>query len=166
MTRLRRAATGSAVTAVAIGSIGWLVGLELRQGLFLAVVVMAAGAGYTLPQLHDLAEAHRAWRDRRPVPVRDGTRREVRALAGRMAGRRNTVADGAVHRLSRVAEHRLSRHSLSLHDPADAAAAERLLGSRPYLVLSGRRTGRVRYATFVRCVTAIERLDDRQEFPT
>lgn len=162
MTRLGRAAATTAVTAAIVGGLGWLIGLEPRQGLFLAVLVMAAGAGYTAPQFYDLADADRAWRDRRSVRARNGTRREVRALAGRMAGRRSGVADVAVQRLSGIAEDRLARHSLSLHDPTDAAGAERLLGSGPYRVLSGRQPGPVRYPTFVHAVAALEQLDSQE----
>lgn len=150
---LRSSFTGTAVLAILVGVAAWVFGVSWVQSVFLASAVMTVGAGRALP-LQNVS-----WPDRRPRRP-DGTRSEVARLSWRLTDRNGAVTPLAVRRLLSLAEHRLARHGVDLHDPGDAAAAERLLGSRAYRVVVGHPTGPIRYPAFVRCVAAIEQLDD------
>jgi|GEM_PF-5005226 len=156
MTDVPWAVAGTAVLAILVGAVAWVFGVSWLQSAFLASAVMTVGAGRAAPPFHDVT-----WRNRR-APRPHGTRNEVATLSWRLIGRNGAVNPPAAVRLLPLAERRLARHGVDLHDPGDAAGAERLLGSRAYRVLRavvGNRSRPIRYPAFVRCVAAIERLD-------
>lgn len=157
MTDVQVTLIGAALCAAVIGAAAWFVGVNGVQSAFLASAVMTVGAGRAAFPFHDVR-----W-PRRPATRSRGTRGEVAGLAWRLLDRNAGVVQPAVPRLLRLAEHRLARHGVDLHDRGDAVAAERLLGSRPYRVLQlvmGDPAHPVRPKAFALCVAAVERLGD------
>lgn len=150
----------AAVLAVLVGGAAWLIGVSGPQSTVLAAAVMTVAAGFAwLPSRKVVWPTRR----RRFPP---GTRTDLARLSWVMVGRRGTVTGPAVPRLLALAQRRLARAGVDLHDSGHTAAAERLLGPTAYRVLgtlAGNPARPVRYAAFVRCLAAVERLGQGPE---
>ena len=159
MREVSAAAAGSAAMAGLLGAAAWLVGLDPFHSALLGSAVLAVASGRAILRLDDVAETGRRWAQR-PAREVHGTRHELRELTWKLTGGRGRVQPAALQRLQALAEHRLARHGVDLHDPAHAERAQRLLGVRPYRVLTSDPSARVRFRVFVACVEALERLAD------
>ena len=156
MSGLRWEVAVTAALAVLVGAGAWVAGVSGAQSAFLASVVLTVGAGFAWIPSHDVSWPAR--RARRP----EGTRSDVARLSWVLIGRKGAVGQAATQRLLVVAERRLARHGVDLHDPQDAAAAERLLGSGAYRVLRvvmDDTAHAIRYSAFVRLVATVEQLE-------
>ena len=150
---------GTAALAVLVGATGWAIGLSWLHSVVVASAVLTVGAGKA-----GLPVPHVDW-SKRDTPRPHGTRGAVAQLSWRLVDGSGAVSDTAARRLLPLAQSRLARHGVDLFDPRHAAAAEGLLGSRAYRVLltaAGRDGRPVRKGAFLRCVAAVERLDDVQ----
>lgn len=147
----------SAVVALVVAFPAWAIGVTLRQSAVIFVCVLAVGVGCGVIEVHQLAIGGEQWRGRWSL-ARSGARRDVRQLGWRLRADDGRVHGAAVQRLQDVAAQRLRRHGIDLADPAQAAAAEALLGATAYRVVTGRGERAVRYAAFVRAIDALERL--------
>ena len=147
------------VLSVVIGVGSYLIGLPAQLAAVLAAAVGIAGAA--------LAIGGRVQDDRLPdaqLDLRQGARREIKQLSWTAGGARNHLDEPVVRRLRAIAVARLAARGIDLDDPRHRPQAEALLGRTAYRVLvapSGRSA-----ATMLRCITALDRLDETSAAPT
>lgn len=160
MSGLRKTVAVTIAFAAFTAAVSWGVGLgPIESGLMAAVAVTLGAAQAVRSRL----EPEPAWPPRRLDPQHLGTRREVEQLRWTMTGRRRLIGEPVLRRLRAVAQHRLARHGVDLHDPAQAERVTALVGATAYSVLITDQSNPVDYATFERCVAALERLDDHPD---
>jgi hypothetical protein len=152
----REVAATVAVAALA-GLGAWAVGVAGVQSAVVAAVVATVGAGHSLLSRSEPAQGSLR---RRHQAARQGTRHEVTRLSWTLTGRQGVVATRTVQRLRVLAERRLAHLGVDVADPRHAGAASALLGEGAYSVLIADPSQPVGYRAFVRCVAAVERLDD------
>lgn len=146
--------------AVALGVtvVAWLEGVSLAQSVVLGTAASAAIPLLTLPRsrANDLPLVS--------DDQRHGSRPGVLLLAWEMATQRAEARESIVGRLRSVAGLRLSEVGIELDDPAQAAAAEGLLGPTAYRILTTATPTRIApSADVTRCIEAVERLTSSRE---
>ena len=151
-----RPIVASAILGLVVGGVGWIVGVSELQSAVLVVVVITAAAGRHLVEGHQ-ARSGDTWRGRWS-PTAYGGRRDVAQLGRQMRTSRRTVHGRVLTRLRDLATHRLRHHGLDPTDPHDADAAEALLGTTAFQVVTGERGKPVRYRAFVHTLDVLERL--------
>lgn len=149
--------TLSAVIGVLVAGVAWAIGVTPLQSAVIAVCVVAVGTVRGVMEVQQRASGGEPWHGGWTL-TRGGSRRDVRQLGWRMRADRGRVHGAALQRLRRVAWTRLRRHGIDLDDPAQSAAAEALIGTTAYRVLTVEHGRAVRYAAFVQAVDALERL--------
>lgn len=153
MRLLRLALIRSALMAVGAGLLVWIFGVPLLQSALVASVAFTAAVGNTLRPF----AVEPGWPDR-IGQRRHGTRREVARLASSLSARERDVSASIVARLRGLAEQRLARAGIDVHDPRDLAAARDALGTTVHARLFGDLDARSRHVEFLRCLDAVERL--------
>lgn len=157
MSDLRGPAAATAAVAALAAAGSWAAGLGAAPSAMVAWVVAITGAGHVVVSRH---QPERAWPRRGEERRRHGTRREVSRLSWNLAGRRRPVPAPTCQRLRVLAARRLDRLGVDLDDPGEAGRARALLGASAYGVLIADPSQPVDQAAFLRCVAAVERLDD------
>lgn len=152
--RGRTVTTG--VVAFAAGVASWMLGITVLNSLLVAAA--AATMMVVLP-VSPLEV------DQRPavprIPERPGTRRELMRLSWSYGRGTSGAGTAAIERLIGLARQRLRDHGIDADNPADAPAAQRLLGSTAYRVMVTREIAPpVAHRTVAACLDALERLDD------
>lgn len=153
MRMLRPSLIRSAVLAIGAGLLVWIVGVPWLQSVLVASVALTAGVGNTFRPF----AFEPVWPDR-IEQRRHGTRREVARLASSLSARERDVSASIVARLRGLAEQRLARVGIDVHDPGDEAAARQALGTTVHARLFGDLDARARHVEFLRCLDAVERL--------
>lgn len=132
----------------------YIIGVNWMQSLLVAAGTATIGILIAvLPLGEDIT-----WEKRNDATA-DGARREVSRLSWTLGGHDNRVGDAPARRLRILAARRLARRGIDLRTQEGMAAAIDLLGKGVMAVLTTEVGPPPRYDDFVRCVTAIERLE-------
>ncbi|MGC9221064.1 MAG: hypothetical protein ACP5H2_06890 [Solirubrobacteraceae bacterium] len=152
----RRHAAGRLATAVGFSVIFWYFGANVWRavllGLTTTIIVVSVTAILNL-EVSDRT-ASRGGSRRRAL----GTRNDVTRLSQSLRFGWGRVDFAAQSRVRRLAQQRLASRRLDLHNPADRAAIERLIGRRAYTALVNPRAKPVRLRTLVYCLDVLDTL--------
>ncbi len=148
-----RAVIGRVAVGALIAGACWAIGLDLSNGLTIALVVIAL---YSLRGL--VGGEDETWLPAPESAHNEGARREVARLSWGLQGSDDRVDRWSAQRLHALAARRAAEHGLDLNAPEDAAGCRQLLGSTTYDALSLDPNRLPRYPQFVAALDVVERL--------